>query len=52
MNFQGCNPKEEGVKTRPAYGYKRDVLLMVKVTPPKEIKTNQVTLKTSIRWMY
>src|SRR5688500_2595926 len=33
------------------HGYERDVLLMVKITPPAKIDASAVTLKTKASWM-
>lgn len=33
------------------HGYERDVLLMVKITPPAQIKKKEITLRTKASWM-
>lgn len=35
----------------PCYGYERDILLTVTITPPTQIKTSFVELKANARWM-
>ena len=35
----------------PAHGFHQDVLLMVQITPPKEIESNTVTLDAVANWM-
>lgn len=35
----------------PCYGYERDILLMVTITAPAEIKTNTVKLEADINWI-
>jgi DsbC/DsbD-like thiol-disulfide interchange protein len=33
------------------HGYERDVLLMVKITPPAQVKEKEITLRTKASWM-
>jgi len=35
----------------PCHGYERDVTLLVTITPPKQINSKAVTLKTDANWM-
>ena len=44
-------PQTSKMAHYPCFGYKRDVLLIVKITPPSELSVNQVTLTTDTNWM-
>lgn len=45
------SPKIVDMATHPAHGYHRDVFLLMKVTPPKELKQEKVTLTADLAWM-
>ncbi|HEX2749792.1 MAG TPA: protein-disulfide reductase DsbD domain-containing protein [Verrucomicrobiales bacterium] len=44
-------PEKVKMASRGTHGYERDVLLMVKITPPAKISEKTVTLKTKASWM-
>ncbi|MGE9270861.1 MAG: protein-disulfide reductase DsbD domain-containing protein, partial [Verrucomicrobiales bacterium] len=44
-------PEEVDMSGHPAHGYHRDVLLLVEITPPTSLDTEQVSLVADIRWM-
>lgn len=44
-------PEKVKMATINTHGYERDVLLMVKITPPEKISAASITLKTKASWM-
>lgn len=44
-------PEPSMMADYPCFGYNRDVLLMVKITPSKKLKGNPVTLTVNANWM-
>lgn len=44
-------PERVDMAGHPAHGFTRDVLLMVRITPPREIKAGEVQLAARVLWM-
>lgn len=44
-------PERTFMAIHPCYGYERDIILLVTITPPKVLSTSEITLNTSASWM-
>jgi DsbC/DsbD-like thiol-disulfide interchange protein len=44
-------PEKTLMAIHPVHGFERDVMLLVEITPPAEIRSARVTLKASASWM-